>query len=49
MLWAANTDLFNPLIPLSKYTISIASQAIKCQLKPIGGFLFFAPSRTPMG
>ena len=50
MLQAANTDLFNPLVPkvhnaiVSKSTISFTKLASKSQLKLIGGFFFLAPS-----
>ena len=53
MLQPANTDLFNLIIPkahnsVSKSTIYSKNNAIKCQLKIIGGFIFFHPS-APLG
>ena len=49
MLQAANTDLFNPLVPKAHnskgqnllFTLQI--KPVKVNLKQIGGFLFFVP------
>ena len=50
MLQAANTKLFNPLVPKAHNSVSestvffTTNKATKSQLNQIGRFLFFAPS-----
>ena len=50
MLQTADTDLINPLVPKSHNSecqnllFPLEKKASNSQFKPIGGFLFFAPS-----
>ena len=50
MLQAADTDLFNPLVPKAQYSecqnlpFPFQSKPIKVNIKLIGGFLYFVPS-----